>query len=160
MTTTFADFVATRPDATLREAEVLHYTEQLIRHLKGDYRSSQIAYHQQSIDKDGITDASYVSYHEKCLSEIRNGTYDYRMKFYIVESRKYLRIEQESGVNHDGSITQKSIHAFVDKKTGEVYKPATWKSPAKHVRYNLLDAQSREKCFRNADWAGGYLYLK
>jgi hypothetical protein len=160
MTTTFADFVATRPDATLQQTEVLHHAEELVRHLKGDYRSSQIAYHQTAIARKGITDESFVSYHEKCLSEIRMGTYDYRMKFHIVESRKYLRIEQETGVNHDGSVTQKSIHAFIDKKTGEVYKAATWKSPAKHVRYNLLDAQSREKCFRNADWAGGYLYMR
>ncbi len=32
---------------------------------------------------------------------------------------------------------QRSAHAFVDKKTGEVYKSASWKSPAKGVRYDL-----------------------
>ena len=52
-----------------------------------------------------------------------------------------------------------SIHAFVDKKTGEVYKPASIKAPAKHVRFNLLSISSREECFARADWAGGYLYL-
>ena len=31
-----------------------------------------------------------------------------------------------------------SIHAFIDKKTGDVYKPASVKAPAKGVRYNLL----------------------
>ena len=48
----------------------------------------------------------------------------------------------------------------VDKKTGEVYKPASVKAPAKGVRYNMLLINSREEMFRRADWAGGYLYMK
>jgi len=51
-----------------------------------------------------------------------------------------------------------SIHAFVDKKTGEVFKPASVKAPAKGARYNLLLINDREWLFGNADWAGGYLY--
>ena len=74
-------------------------------------------------------------------------------KFYIESGRKYhkLIMETESG--------SRSVHAFVDKKTGEVYKPASFKAPAKHVRYNLLSEISREKCYARADWAGGYLYI-
>ena len=53
-----------------------------------------------------------------------------------------------------------SIHAFIDKKTGEVFKPASIKAPAKIVRYNLLNIASREQCFANADWAGSYLYIR
>ena len=53
-----------------------------------------------------------------------------------------------------------SIHAFIDKKTGEVFKPASIKAPAKIVRYNLLNIASREECFARADWAGGYLYMR
>lgn len=156
MSTTFADYVATRPDAALRQAEVLRYTESLVDALDTHFRLYTTKSHRDSVNKS-VDDWS-VSYHQKCLDEIREGTYDYRTKFYIVESRKYLRIEMETGVNHDGSVTQKSIHAFVDKSTGEVYKSASWKSPAKGVRFNLLDAQSREKCYRSADWAGSYLY--
>ena len=52
------------------------------------------------------------------------------------------------------------VHAFVNKTTGEVFKPASWKSPAKHVRYDLRIINDRERCFSNADWAGGYLYLR
>ena len=74
-------------------------------------------------------------------------------KFYIESGRKYHKIvmETESG--------SRSVHAFVDQKTGEVYKPASFKAPAKIVRYNLLSIESREKCFERADWAGGYLYM-
>ena len=53
-----------------------------------------------------------------------------------------------------------SIHAFIDKQTGSVLKPASIKVPAKGERYNLLLISSREKCFENADWSGGYLYAR
>jgi len=79
-----------------------------------------------------------------------NSSSDY--KFYIDEGRKYHKIVMETG---SGS---KSVHAFVDKKTGEVFKSASWKAPAKGVRYNLLSIESREECLARADWAGGYLY--
>ena len=54
----------------------------------------------------------------------------------------------------------RSVHAFVDKKTGEVYKSASWKSPAKGVRYDLRLIADREWLLENADWAGGYLYAR
>lgn len=158
MSTTFADYLETRPTTELRQTEVLRYTQSLVEALDTDYRLYTVKSHRNSINKS-IDDWS-VSYHQKCLDEIREGTYDYNMSFYIVEGRKYLRIEQETGVNHDGSVTQKSIHAFVDKKTGEVYKSASWKSPAKGVRFNLLDDKSRETCYSTANWAGSYLYLR
>jgi len=53
-----------------------------------------------------------------------------------------------------------SIHAFIDKKTGEVYKPASIKAPAKGVRFNLLLIKDREYLLEKADWAGGYLYIR
>tara|TARA_B100000686_G_scaffold160427_1_gene168030 strand:- start:530 stop:913 length:384 start_codon:yes stop_codon:yes gene_type:complete len=75
-----------------------------------------------------------------------------RYQFAIDTSgRKYYKI-------HNGDAG--GIHAFVDKKTGEVYKPASWKSPAKHVRYDLRNIEDRIRCFENADWAGSYLYLR
>ena len=75
-------------------------------------------------------------------------------KFYIESGRKYHKIIMETGGN------SRSVHAFVDKKTGEVYKAASFKAPAKHVRYNLNIISSREECFARADWAGGYLYIR
>jgi hypothetical protein len=54
----------------------------------------------------------------------------------------------------------RSVHCFVDKKTGEVYKSASWKQPAKGVRYDLRLIRDREYLFQHADWAGAYLYMK
>ena len=48
----------------------------------------------------------------------------------------------------------------IDKKTGQVYKSASWKTPAKGVRYDLRIIEQREWLFKNADWAGSYLYAK
>jgi hypothetical protein len=75
-------------------------------------------------------------------------------KYYIESGRKYHKIIMETEAG------SKSVHAFVDKKTGEVYKPASYKAPAKIVRYNLLEIASREQCFARADWAGSYLYVR
>jgi hypothetical protein len=54
----------------------------------------------------------------------------------------------------------RSVHCFVDKKTGEVYMSASWKSPAKGVRFDLRVINQREWLLENADWAGGYLYRR
>ena len=76
-------------------------------------------------------------------------------KFYIQEGgRKYHKIVMEYD---NGS---KSVHAFIDKKTGDVFKPASFKAPAKIARYNVLRIESREEMFERADWAGGYLYIR
>ena len=75
-------------------------------------------------------------------------------KFYIESGRKYHKIIMETGAG------SRSVHAFVDKKTGDLYKAASFKAPAKHVRFNLCIISDREWLLENADWAGGYLYMK
>ncbi len=81
----------------------------------------------------------------------KNGsTQDY--KFFIESGRKYHKIVMSANGSN-------SVHAFIDKRFGHVYKAASWKSPAKHIRYNLLVDNSREECFARCDWAGGYLYM-
>ena len=69
--------------------------------------------------------------------------------------RKYHKIWEVDNRTYGG----RSCHAFINKKTGEVFKPASYKAPAKIARYNLNIISSREECFSRADWAGGYLYL-
>ena len=71
-------------------------------------------------------------------------------KFSITTGRKYHKILDRKG----------SVHAFVNKQTGEVFKPASWNAPAQHVRYDLRVINDRNRCFENADWAGSYLYLR
>ena len=75
-------------------------------------------------------------------------------KFYPEAGRKYFKIIMETD---SGS---RSVHAFIDKKTGSVYKPASFKTPAKHERFNLCRIKDREWLLENATWHGSYLYLR
>lgn len=72
----------------------------------------------------------------------------------LISGRKYHKVMQCI----DGQI--ESVHCFIDKKTGEVYKASSIKAPAKGVRFNLLLIKDREWLLENADWAGSYLYVR
>lgn len=79
-----------------------------------------------------------------------------RYDFLIEEGRKYYKI-----VQRDANFKGGSVHAFVDKVNGDLYKAASWSAPAKGVRFNLekdLEVLRKmgESC--GAMWAGGYLY--
>ena len=73
--------------------------------------------------------------------------------------RKYWKVNQ---VDYDANGEEFSggVHAFVDRNSGDVYKPASWRGPTKHIRYNLLDDNSFDNCISRADWSGGYLYIR
>ena len=70
----------------------------------------------------------------------------------LISGRKYHKVMQCV----DGQT--ESVHCFINRKSGEVYKAASIKAPAKGVRFNLLIIEEREFVLENCDWAGGYLY--
>ncbi len=82
-------------------------------------------------------------------------------EFKMQLGRKYWKILQWD-FDNDGVHYSESVHSFVDRNTGEVYKPASYKSPAKIVRYDLRLIKDRAKLTNPnfTDWAGGYLYLR
>ena len=111
----------------------------------------------------GNLSGNYPEYAREQLDEIENGTaklYWYKIKtgkkFY-----KIVQMEFDTFQNRN-EYREGSVHAFVDKQTGQVYKPASWQAPAKHVRYDFRIIREREFLFNsnNTDWAGGYLYLR
>ena len=111
----------------------------------------------------GNLSGNYPEYAREQLDEIEKGT-EKLMYFKIKTGKKYYKIVQ---MNFDtfqnrNEYREGSVHAFVDKKTGQVYKPASWQAPAKHVRYDLRIIREREFLFNsnNTGWAGGYLYLR
>ena len=130
-------------------SKVEHYAVMLCDALYLDIKRQQLAWHTTALKQNG-PDAEY---HQRKIAEIINNGVPH--EFYIESGRKYHKLIHRATDN--GS---QSVHAFVDKKTGDVYKSASWKAPAKGVRYNLLDDSSREECYARADWAGGYLYLR
>lgn len=54
------------------------------------------------------------------------------------DAPKYLRIAQVERTP-TGEVTSRSAHTFIDRTTGDVLKPAGWKSPAKGIRGNIHD---------------------
>ena len=111
----------------------------------------------------GNLSGNYPEYAREQLDEIENGTaklYWYKIKtgkkFY-----KIVQMEFDTFQNRN-EYREGSVHAFVDKQTGQVYKPASWQAPAKHVRFDLRIIREREFLFNsnNTGWAGGYLYLR
>ena len=97
------------------------------------------------------------------LDAINNGTANLT-NFVIKNGRKYYKIMQrEFDTFQDRNEWREgSVHAFVDKNTGEVYKPASYNSPTKHVRYDLRIINDRAKLHdpNYTGWAGGYLYMR
>lgn len=96
---------------------------------------------------DMLIQALIANYMSKAVHQDSRDHIDYE----VVPGKKYYKIV----LINWGS---RSVHAFVDKE-GNVYKPASWRAPAKHVRYNLLDSVQYARCLERADWAGSYLYL-
>ena len=109
-------------------------------------------YSQQQEAKNNIANAVLGHTYALCEALRHNGPDGY--DFYPETGRKYHKLIM---VDSSGG---RSVHAFVDKKTGEVYKSASWKSPAKGVRYDLRLIEQREWLLEHADWAGGYLYQR
>ena len=146
MTATFADYAATTEARKNIELAVLKHTWELCEALRQNYIDYSIKSHNRSVER-----GESVDYHQKQINELKNGVCDYDFTF--ESGRKYHKI-----IMNDG--TQRSVHAFVDKKTGSVYKSASFKSPAKGVRYDLRIIEQREWLLQNADWAGSYLYVR
>jgi hypothetical protein len=109
-------------------------------------------YASQQEARQNIANAVLAHTYALCEALRHNGPDGY--DFYPETGRKYHKLVM---VDSGGG---RSVHAFVDKKTGEVYKSASWKSPAKGVRYDLRLIEQREWLLEHADWAGAYLYAK
>ena len=146
MTTTFADYAAQQEARENIANAVLGHTYALCEALRQNYINYSIKSHQHRVYMEVNAD-----YHQACIDDLKSGKCDYN--FYPETGRKYHKIIMDA----NGS---RSVHAFVDKKTGEVYKSASFKAPAKGVRYDLRIISQREWLLENADWAGAYLYAR
>ena len=136
------------------------YTQHYCKAITENYRRQHIR------TLKGNLSGNYPEYAQQQLDEIDNGTANL-MKFEIKEGKKYYKIVQMEFETWEkskfyGQYREGSVHAFVDKNTGNVYKPASWRSPAKHVRFTFQNPEDIRFLLepRNVDWAGGYLYLR
>ena len=86
-------------------------------------------------------------------------------RFRYSEGKKYLKVTREEYNEKTGYWRDTTVHAFVGltkENLGDVFKPASWKAPAKHVRFSFCN--KKDLLFltdpRCVGWAGGYLYLR
>jgi len=143
--TTFADYTASAEARKDIAQAILGHTFALCQALEQDFVK-------ESIRRQEFFLASAVDreYHEQKIADLKNGIGAYR--FTVDTGRKYHKVMMTTGGGN------RSVHCFIDKKTGSVYKAASVKAPAKGVRFNMLIIKEREMMLENADWAGGYLY--
>ena len=148
---------ATDTDKTFVKAYVNDYANAITE----NYR----LYHTDSMER--ILSANPEStYAAQQLNDIPTGNANL-YKFVVKTGNKYYKIVQQEFETWEkskyyGQYRDGSVHAFVDKETGEVCKPAGWAKPAKHVRFDMRDVKQLRFLLNpiNVDWAGGYLYLR
>ena len=143
------------------EDYVIKYCEAL----EENFKQYSINSFKRNIDENRMPENH--SYYKEQLDAIENGTanlykFDYKVgkKFIKVFNLQYR--EKCDYYNRPAGYSAGSVTAFIDKNTGEVYKPASWKAPAKHVRFDMRIIKEREFLHnpKNVDWAGGHLYMR
>jgi hypothetical protein len=152
MTATFADYAAQQDARNTIQLNVTKWTLMLCDALKQNYIDYSIKHHQRSLER-----GESIDYNNSRITDLKNGECDY--EFIIESGRKYHKIIMVIDNGPDRSPSR-SVHAFIEKKTGQIYKSSSWKSPAKGVRYDLRLIEQREWLLENASWCGGYLYSK
>lgn len=60
---------------------------------------------------------------------------DRDIKLTYERGNKYARIVEEMG-------SQRSVFCFIDLSNGDILKAASWKTPAKHARGNIINGAS------------------
>ena len=163
MTTTLnRDSIKVKRDLQRRiEDYVIQYCEAL----EENFKQYSINSYKRNIDENRMPE--HHSYYKEQLDAIENGTANL-YKFDYQVGKKYIKVfnlqysEASDYYNRPAGYRAGSVTAFIDKNTGEVYKPASWKAPAKHVRYDLRLIKDREFLHnpKNVDWAGGHLYMR
>ena len=136
---------------------VQRYTDEYCKALTENYKQTMRSYERY------ITIGESAEYYGERLLEVLRGEANLD-RFRYIEGKKYFKVVRESFDEFQGRNKWRdtTVHAFVDKKTGEVYKPASWKAPAKHVRFNLSNDLDRQNLHdpNFVGWAGGYLYMR
>ena len=162
MTTCYPDSIKVKRDIQRRiEDYVIKYCETL----EENFKQYSLDSYKRNIDENRFPEN--VKYYQERINEINDGTANL-YKFVYKTGKKFHKVyflqyeEENEYYNRKAGYTAGSVHCFIDKKTGEVYKAASWKAPAKIVRFDLRLIGDREFLFNpnNISWAGSHLYLR
>ena len=132
------------------------YTDEYCKALTENFKRDSMRSMEYNLKKDPT-----CTYSKDQLTKIVSGTAKLD-KFRYYEGKKYLKVVREEYDERNDRWRDTTVHAFINRATGEVYKPASWKAPAKHVRFDLSNDLDRQKLHdpNFVGWAGGYLYMR
>lgn len=137
---------------------VQEWTQGYIQALNDNFYNRQVESYERMIDRDESSE-----YAKERLEQIKLRDAKDLYTWKAINGRKYIKVVQVLYGNFQGKnqFRNGSVHCFIDKKTGEVYKAASWQNPAKHVRFDMRIIKDREFLHNpdNIDWAGGHLYM-
>ena len=145
------------------QRRIEEYVAQYCEALEENFKQYSINSYKRNLENPTKLTEGYISYYEEQLQKIEDGTENLYKWDYKV-GKKFIKVFNLQYDTFRGRNEYKagSVTAFIDKNTGEVYKPASWKAPAKHVRYDLRIIREREYLLnpKNCDWAGDHLYMR
>lgn len=93
----------------------------------------------------------YCDLVQAAINEAYKEIPDHAATVKVVWGTKYYKVIKEGQY-------QKSVHAFIDRETGTLYKPASFDAPSKTTNYNIVD--DYKKLVKEVDPYGAYLYKK
>ena len=108
---------------------------------------------------------SKTEFQTECLLEVVNNEW----KVNAIESgrsichkleysvgKKYIKVNQFR-VHADGSFSNDGVFMFIDKESGACYKPASYKAPAKGIRFQIEQLVNNPEI---VDPYGSFLYVR
>ena len=106
---------------------------------------------------------------ENCQDYVEKFNHMDSVQFKACGGRKYIKVKSfTTNVDTNYATGEKtlledkngSIHCFVERTTGDIFKPATWRAPFTKgkncIRGNIYDSSS----FQKTDLHGGWLYAR
>ena len=65
----------------------------------------------------------------------------------------------KSGRKFDKVVNENSVYCFVEKETGNIYKPAGWRAPYTKGNNPVRGSIYNENSYKDADPYGSWLYI-
>ena len=151
--------------ATLNHVPVIEYVKGYCEALEENFKQHSVDMLTRNLEEQRFPENN--KYYKEQLDAIMDGSAKL-YKFDYTVGKRYIKIfnlqwqDACDYYNRKEGYRQGSVTAFVDKETGQVYKPASWRAPAKHVRFDMRIIKDREFLHNpeNTDWAGGHLYMR